>query len=256
MLEPPTPFARSPTAPVTADSTCNFRISIPDVIRSRRRLAREPGNLDAAIQNFFAMGGRDDAELMRRFRADPGARLLFDERCPMPKGILEPSLLLELPKGSLGFEYAAHIERLGLDPAELAARSRAVAAKYLATEEHTWVWGRQLESHDLWHVLTGYNTDIAGEGALLAFTYAQTGNRAYALLPFFVAIYRALLRGRFDVLRTCWQGYLAGRRANFVHSVDWSEWLERPLTEIRQHLQIQAADYRPFAWEAPAAAQA
>jgi ubiquinone biosynthesis protein COQ4 len=244
------PSAADATA---TDSTCRFRVSLRDVVRARRRLAESPGDLDAAIQHFFAMGGRDDAELMRRMRADPVARKLFEARQPMPRGILEPQSLRDLPKGSLGHEYAAHIERLGLDPAVLSARSRAIAAPYLVTEEHGYVWGRQLESHDLWHVLTGYGVDLAGEGALLAFTYAQTGNRAYALLPFFVAGYRAILRGRFDVLRSCWQGYRAGRHAEFLHALEWGEWLERPLAEVRGRLGLEPARYRPFSLAQPAA---
>lgn len=231
------------------DSTCHFRISPREAWRARRRLAEKPGDLDAAIQHFFAMGGRDDAELMRRMRAHPEARRLFEARRPMPKGILEPELLRGLPPGSLGHEYCVHIARMGIDPAELARRSRTIAAPYLATEEHAWVWERQLESHDLWHVLTGYETDIAGEGALLAFIYAQTGNRAYAILPFPVAGARAVRRGRFDVLGSCWQGYLAGRRAEFLHALDWEEWLPRPLAEARRRLRLEPARYRPLAWE-------
>lgn len=246
----PTPHA----AAGRPDATCGFRVSPREVWRSRRRLRESPGDIDAAIQNFFAMGGRDDGELMRRMHRDPDARRLFDTRQPMPEGILHPRLLRELPPGSLGAEYARHIERLGLDPADLAARSRAHASRYLATEEHEYVWGRQLESHDLWHVLTGYGTDMAGEGALLAFTFAQTGNRVYAVLPFFVAGFRALRRGRFDVVRTCWQGYRAGRRARFLHAMNWGEWLARPLADVRRHLRLAPAEYRPFELEEMAGA--
>ena len=248
------PASSPPADAPRPDETCGFRISVREVLDSRRRLRESPGDLDAAIQNFFAMGGRDDAELMRRMRRDPDARRLFEARSPMPDGILYPHRLRGLPEGSLGAEYARHIERLGLDPADLAARSRSYASRYLSTEEHAYVWGRQLESHDLWHVLTGYGTDMAGEGALLAFTYAQTGNRVYAVLPFFVAGFRALRRGRFDVVRTCWQGYRKGRRARFLHAMDWSEWLPRPLAEVRRHLRLQPASYRPLELEGVAGA--
>ena len=73
-------------------------------------------------------------------------------------------------------------------------------------------------------------------------------------LPFFVAGFRALRRGRFDVVRTCWQGYRKGRRARFLHAMDWSEWLPRPLAEVRRHLRLQPASYRPLELEGVAGA--
>ena len=45
-----------------------------------------------------------------------------------------------------------------------------------------YVQQRTEETHDLWHVLTGYGRDTFGEACLLAFSYAQTGNRGIGLI--------------------------------------------------------------------------
>ena len=46
--------------------------------------------------------------------------------------------------------------------------------------DRDWFYARLRDMHDLWHVLTGYGRDLAGEATLLAFTHAQTRNRGIA----------------------------------------------------------------------------
>ncbi len=66
---------------------------------------------------------------------------------------------------------------------------------------------RMRQTHDLWHVLTGYTADVRGEILLQAFTYAQLGSPSSLLITLLGAA-RAV-RG--------WKGQLAAMRAAFDH---------------------------------------
>jgi ubiquinone biosynthesis protein COQ4 len=92
--------------------------------------------------------------------------------------------------------------------------------------------------HDLWHALTGYGSDEAGEAAVLAFTQGQIPQRALAVL---VAA-AAWLGPWGDAL--AWQRYLVrawrrGRRARALIAADWEALLPRPLAEVRAVLGVE-----------------
>jgi ubiquinone biosynthesis protein Coq4 len=83
--------------------------------------------------------------------------------------------------------------------------------------------------------------DEAGEAALLAFTHAQLGNLGMALIALAAAV-----RGPKD-WRLSWQRYLArawwrGRRARWLVTVPWEEWLGRPLVCVRRDLRVEAPE--------------
>jgi ubiquinone biosynthesis protein COQ4 len=96
---------------------------------------------------------------------------------------------------------------------------------------------RMRDSHDLWHVVTGYGRDLLGESALLAFTYRQTRNPGIALIVL-VAWWKAgrALPGARALIRDAYQR--AGR-AEWLPGVDWESMLERPLEEVRETLRVE-----------------
>jgi ubiquinone biosynthesis protein Coq4 len=96
------------------------------------------------------------------------------------------------------------------------------------------------ETHDLWHVVTGFDTDPAGEAGLQAFYLAQ--QRSY--LPFFVL--SAVLMNtalfayeekerRFDALTS---GWILGKHAAPLFGLDWQAHLERSLVDVRNELRL------------------
>jgi ubiquinone biosynthesis protein COQ4 len=92
--------------------------------------------------------------------------------------------------------------------------------------------------HDLWHVVTGYQRDLFGEHALLAFSYAQTRNHGIGFIVVMAAI-RRWREGRRDVIPLAWEGYRRGRRAESLVAADWEALLARPLAEVRCLLKVE-----------------
>ncbi len=204
---------------------------------------RDPREFRGAVLTYFGFGGRDDGTIIARMRSHPEGRRVLADRTPLPPGILEPERLANLPEGSLGYEYHRHCRENRLDPKLISVESEKVAREFPATPEHAFVYDRYRDSHDFWHVLTGYGTDMAGEAGIIAWTYAQTGNRGY-LLIFLLNALMCLKRGRPDVFRTCWQGYRHGKRSPLLLAVDWTPYLDRPIEEVRRSLGLELA--RPY----------
>jgi ubiquinone biosynthesis protein COQ4 len=142
--------------------------------------------------------------------------------------------LAELAGTTFGHAYATFMRQNALSlflPTELIdARMRernAFGIRYATT-------------HDMVHVLTGFDTSWAGEIGVLAFAVAQRYTRwqqlalviAACLYPFF---YRFRVRA---LWRAATRGYALGRRARCVLSVRLEERFEQPLEEVRRELGI------------------
>ena len=103
---------------------------------------------------------------------------------------------------------------------------------------------RLRDSHDLWHMVTGYGRDGLGEFCLLGFTFAQTRNPGIAL----ICVAGAAKYGRalgFDVVRALWFGYRSGARAAWLPAADWEALLAQPLDAVRGRLKIRPPEIYP-----------
>ncbi len=229
-----------------AKSTWFWKIDFKLLKEASAIRKRDPKAFRGAVLTYFGFGGRDDGPVIERMRADPEGRRVLAERIPLPEGILSPEKFADLPPDSLGYRYYRHCRENDLDPRFIAIESEKVASEFPATEEHRFVYNRYRDSHDFWHVLTDYGTDMAGEAGIIAWTYAQTRNKGY-LLIFLLNALMCTSRGRPDVFKTCWQGFRQGRRDRFMLAIDWNQHMHRPIEAIRRDLGIsEAAEYPTF----------
>ena len=229
-----------------SEATWYWKIDLARLREAAEIRKRDPNEFRQAPLTFFGFGGRDDGAIVRKMRAHPDGRRVLAERIPLPEGVLRPELLKDLPPDSLGYRYYEHCRDNGLDPMFISVESQKVAREFPATDEHRFVYDRYRDSHDFWHVLTGWGTDMAGEAGIIAWTYAQLRNKGF-LLIFLLNAFMCAKRGRPDVLRTCWQGYRHGVRSPLLLAIDWNGYMHRPLDEVRRELGLEVAgDYRTF----------
>ena len=137
-----------------------------------RDLAKSQGGLDSVgdlVDNFI------DSEAMevclQRFKALPGGAEMVEQRYPFQPDI---PALEKLPEGTLGHAYAGMIRRLNYDADFFRPRDTSTEA--------LWLTQRIASTHDLHHVVAGFNTEAAGESGVLAITATQIGFPAYVLL--------------------------------------------------------------------------
>jgi ubiquinone biosynthesis protein Coq4 len=197
-------------------------------------LVRHPEHLDRVFEISDSLVGqrRDVLVLMRDHIAkDPRGEASLRER---PRLAVRLDELEKLPAGSFGRAFADHMRKNGLDPAAIPTLP--------AREDLEYVRAHLYETHDVWHALTGFDTDVAGELGLQSFYAAQLpGGLPFLLLAvgflntaFFSMADR---ERRFDAVVRGWQ---MGRSAKPVFGVAWGDLWSRPVGEVRQLLGVDA----------------
>jgi ubiquinone biosynthesis protein COQ4 len=241
MPELETPAAREtpPTAsaetPRWADEELAVRVAVDGALWPRLKLGtqaligllRNPEDTRQVFVLNLAVNRGHVPELLMRFLTAPGGLELMREQPAVDQRVVER--LAGLPEGTFGRAFADHMRRHGLD-ADLFQAPPGVppALAYLGQ--------RIRQSHDIWHVLTGYDTSVFGELALQGFTFAHTRLPGQLVLALAGTLRWSLARPR--LAREVVEGWRRGRRAEPMLAVRWEELWEVPLEEVRRRLRI------------------
>ncbi|ARV57936.1 hypothetical protein BZZ01_04155 [Nostocales cyanobacterium HT-58-2] len=171
-------------------------------------------------------------------KSDPGVAQIFAEQylAPLP----DMDALLKLPTNSLGYAYADRTILSGFNPHFYASRPLNFSYQKDTRDDPTYMLVRMRQSHDIWHVMTGFGMDVYGEIGLKAFEIAQVGNTAA-----FIIVLGALVLNIFkspenlqDLLTHIIIGYQMGRKAKPFLAQKWEENWDKPLAEWRTELNI------------------
>lgn len=204
-----------------------------------RGLLADPDRTELAVEVSLALDGSLLPRTLARLMAHPEGRRLYEERPSLADALGDRARLEQLPDESFGRAYLAYLDRHALDPAKLIGLARRAARETGETEPGLlWAIERGQIRHDLFHVLTGYGADKAGESALLPFSLAQLGGRANALLTL-GASWRMLRERGLGWIPYAWRAWQRGRRAVSLVAVPYEELLPLPLDDVRRMLQIE-----------------
>jgi ubiquinone biosynthesis protein Coq4 len=96
------------------------------------------------------------------------------------------------------------------------------------------------QTHDVWHVVTGWGNDEIGEYGLAGFYTAQLGAPAFFGFLLALASLSTIFRRRSfqDFIAAVVAGYQAGEDAEPLFGVDWSALWEEPLSDVRARFAI------------------
>jgi len=174
---------------VVATDRPHLRRDYPRSLRAALRWLRDPvseGGVEAAFEMVFGLAGPTVQREFERFAADPVGRRLLEERPNLVEALSEMESLAALPAGSFGRAYHEFMSDVGMAGAEeipALGRIDELARRFGWSEEIAWFVGRMAGTHDVFHVLSGYGRDFAGEGANIAFTAGQ-----FQLAPLWIQI--------------------------------------------------------------------
>jgi ubiquinone biosynthesis protein COQ4 len=130
-----------------------------------QKLSDRPGDLEAVYDLADSLANTPAYERSREaLLSQPEIKSLVDERYLPVKPDFQ--ILLSYPAESLGYTYASHLQVRGFDPDFYRDVPIEDDASYIAL--------RLRQTHDIYHVITGFDTDIMGEIGLQAFQLAQT----------------------------------------------------------------------------------
>ncbi|MBL8678550.1 MAG: hypothetical protein JNK05_05270 [Myxococcales bacterium] len=197
-------------------------------------LVRDPNKLEKvfALRDHVA----DEATLramLEHFRKDARGR---DALAARPRiGRVNLDTLATLPADTLGGAFARNMRAYNLDPGALPVRE--------SRDELSFLDAHLYETHDVWHTVTGFGVDVAGELGLQAFYAAQfPAKLSYAIMS--AGLLNTMLVAMHDADRrmdAIAEGWAIGRRAKPFFGVRWADWWSRPLREVREELDVVPA---------------
>jgi ubiquinone biosynthesis protein COQ4 len=207
-----------------------------------RALLDDPDSTQHAFMVTYYLDGDMAGRRLERFLEHPEGRRLYFERSSLMTAVCDRRALAAMPEGSFGRAYLEYLEGNGYDPAgisDLRKQTDPVADRDAGGE---WFAERVDLMHDLWHVLTGYGTDGAGEAALLPFSLAQYGGRSNLLLTLGAGLesWRRLRSPHWFAY--LWRAWRRGRRAARLDVLPYEELLALPLDAVRDAVGIEAPE--------------
>lgn len=172
-------------------------------------------------------------ETFRALEADPKTAPSVRARRVLPPIRLEA--LAALPPGTLGRVFAEHCRERGIDPNLV----------HVPPDDRVgWLLHHLYQSHDVWHVVTGWGNDLAGEVGLGGFYAAQL--RAPAFFGYMLAlVFLNVVSRRADldqVFAALGAGHRGGRRAEPLFGTDWDALWAVPLEEVRRRFGIDRSE--------------
>jgi ubiquinone biosynthesis protein COQ4 len=200
-------------------------------LRALARVVANPEETDQVLVFSSYINAGTMGDRLERFFADPRGQRLYDEHRALDSHTVDLDALAALPAGTLGHAYATFLRTRGFTPEVFDAPPEEIhdpRAQYVIQ--------RVRQTHDLWHVVTGCDTDPAGEIALQAFTFAQTRAPSTAILAVI-----GTLRGFREVRalpRDVAEAFRAGLRAEKLATFPWEDHWATPLADVRALLGV------------------
>jgi ubiquinone biosynthesis protein COQ4 len=204
--------------------------------RSLQRLLADKEDTRQVFEIMRALNGASTAKGYHRLLATPeGGRIAYERR-EMSERLMDDAWLDSLPAGSVGAAYREFVRAERLSAEGLAEISREGTSEIEEPHPYAWFGRRTRDVHDIWHTLTGYGRDAAGEACLVAFSYAQTKGLGWALIAF-GAISKSW-QSRYPYVKAIWEGYRRGQAARWLLGEDYERLMAEPLDQARRRLGL------------------
>jgi ubiquinone biosynthesis protein Coq4 len=168
--------------------------------------------------------------IIQRLSSHPQGKQAFEQRFSLSD--VDLAELSRLPNNTLGYMYADHMLRNQLKPLQATP----------AENDFQFLAAHITETHDIWHVVTGSNTDVLGEIQLEAFYVAQLeGTRFWLALLAKNLLKSALynLEASSQYMDAMTKGWSMGKKANPLFGVDWATLWETPIEDLRADLNLE-----------------
>lgn len=186
-----------------------------------------------------ALNGDNILKMYDRFSKSEKGQARLAERRYLPPLLDDHSWIRELPEGTVGRAYIEFMEREGLSAQGLVEESEKFFSRDYG-DTIGWFGNRLRDTHDMFHVLSGYNRDALGEASLLAFTWGQHRGRGLIFIAYMGTRQMRKEVPRHIDLKACYEeGKRNGKAAKSIIEEDIIALLSEPLEDARARLNIQ-----------------
>jgi ubiquinone biosynthesis protein COQ4 len=213
-------------------------------LRAMRALMRDREDTRQVFLLNDALRGKTSLRQFARFRRTETGKAVLVERRQLLDRLDDRDSLKALPAGTLGRLYYEFMAAEHLSAQGLVAASNFEEV-LTPGEDMTLFRERSREMHDLLHIVTGYGRDPLGEASLLAFTFAQTKLKGFAVIATVAARRISQALPGQPVRRAVLEGFRRGKHAGWLIAADWENLLDQPVEAIRAKFGITPAVYYP-----------
>src|SRR3990167_2113502 len=212
-----------------------------------QKLIADKEDTEQVFHIIEALNGRSFERNFWAFAETQEGQKQLAEKPYLPPLLDDHSWIRDLPEGTVGRAYVEFMEREGLTAQGLVDESLKFRSKaHDFEDDYQWYGNRLRDTHDLFHVLSGYNRDALGEASLLAFTYSQQPGLGVIFISYMGCRTIAKHAPKGARIMDCfWEGKRNGAAAGKIVQQDIAALLHEPLDEARARLGIQ----RPVIYE-------
>lgn len=215
-------------------------------VRNFQALIKDKDDTSLVFNIFESLPSSGFMDRVRDLTLSERGEFLRQTERELPEILDDHAALRRTPKGSVAHAYCDFMEEAGFTAAGLVAESeRNGRARFPDLVE--WYINRSRDTHDLFHVLTGYGRDALGEQCVLLFTHGQSPSHGHLLIGYAgAAQIKKLIKGStapvFGAVR---QAHRTGQGTPQLIAQPIRQLLERPLADVRAELRIpEPAVYR------------
>ncbi|MUG91212.1 hypothetical protein F7734_01335 [Scytonema sp. UIC 10036] len=198
--------------------------SIINIVRAPDGDFESVGQLASAVNDPQSL-----QKVIEHLCSTPQGKQAFQNRPRL--GDVNLQKLYCLPNNTLGYAYANHMLKNNLEP--LSAGQ--------VESDNQFLGAHLKETHDIWHIITGCDTNIIGEIQLEAFYVAQLYFTRFWLALLAKNLVKASI---YDIevstnyVDAIAKGWLMGKQAKPLFGIEWNLLWEKPLEDIRTSFNI------------------
>lgn len=149
------------------------------------KLVEDKEDTEQVFHIIEATKGRRSYSQARDFLTSETGRRFMADGVDLPAMLDDHARWADCKPETVAAHYIAFMKREGLSAAGLVAESHKWAPpENLPRDQTQWYFDRLRDTHDLFHVLTGYGRDALGEASLLGFSYEQNHNKGILFIAY------------------------------------------------------------------------
>jgi ubiquinone biosynthesis protein COQ4 len=217
------------------------------VLHHFRKLVADKEDTEQVFHIIEATKGKASHKQAWDFIASPEGQHFLREETNIPAMLDDHARWADCGPNSVAAHYIAFMKREGLSAAGLVAESNKWQPPSERPQDLTqWYFDRLRDTHDLFHVLTGYGRDALGEASLLAFSYQQNHNFGILFIAYAGARQIGKVSGtKAPLFAAIREGRALGRAAAKIAHQDIEALMREDIDEARKRLNIgKPAIYR------------
>lgn len=209
-------------------------------LRHFRNLIADKEDTEQVFHIIEALKGRKTSRQAAAFVQSDEGRTLLSQDFDIPAMLDDHLRWADCGPDTVAQTYMAFMKREGLSAAGLVEESHSWQPPEQRPQDlYEWYYDRLRDTHDLFHVLTGYGRDALGELCLLGFSYAQNHNRGIQFIAYAGARQMKKDSGSAaPIFAAVREGQRLGREAAKLAHQDVEQLMREPLADARKRLNI------------------